>query len=323
MINGGRRALQQDDVAHTSLIPAVAMFLTVLVGELPGRPLPGRLRRAGGEPVNPRDVDDDLEEEEGLSRREMRITRRERIERAARAARLEALPPEYEGTLLEVEDLRTSFRTPRGTVRAVDGVSLTVDARDRARHRRRVGVGQDRAGSLDHGTADRRATWSAAARSATRGRELIGAPPAELRRLWGTEMAMVFQDPMTSLNPVMRIGRQITEGMRYHLGLSKEAAQVVAVKLLSDVGIPDPERAAAPVPARAVGGHAAAGHDRHRAGHRAEAAAGRRAHHGARRHRAGPDPRPAPARSSASATWRWSSSPTTSAWWPAAPTRSS
>jgi oligopeptide/dipeptide ABC transporter ATP-binding protein len=203
--------------------------------------------------VNPRDVDDDLEEEEGLSRREMRITRRERIERAARAARLEALPPEYEGTLLEVEDLRTSFRTPRGTVRAVDGVSLTVERGTVLGIVGESGSGKTVLARSIMGLL----TASNVERSGSvryEGTELIGADAAQLRRLWGTEMAVVFQDPMTSLNPVMRIGRQITEGMRYHLGLSKDAAQVLALKLLSDVGIPDPEERLRQYPHELSGG---------------------------------------------------------------------
>jgi oligopeptide/dipeptide ABC transporter ATP-binding protein len=73
------------------------------------------------------------------------------------------------------------------------------------------------------------------------GRELVGLPPKQLRRLWGTEMAMVFQDPMTSLNPVVRIGRQITESLRVHLGMSRRQATEKAVDLLRSVGIPSPE----------------------------------------------------------------------------------
>jgi peptide/nickel transport system ATP-binding protein len=60
--------------------------------------------------------------------------------------------------------------------------------------------------------------------------------------MWGTEMAMVFQDPMTSLNPVLKIGRQLTEGLRYHLDIPKDEAHEQAVQLLNSVGIPDPTR---------------------------------------------------------------------------------
>ena len=74
------------------------------------------------------------------------------------------------------------------------------------------------------------------------GRELVGQSPAKLRRLWGREMAMVFQDPMTSLNPVVKIGRQLTEGLTQNLGMSKKEAKELAIAGLRSVGIPSPER---------------------------------------------------------------------------------
>jgi oligopeptide/dipeptide ABC transporter ATP-binding protein len=73
-------------------------------------------------------------------------------------------------------------------------------------------------------------------------RDITGAPPAVMRHVWGTEMAMVFQDPMTSLNPVMKVGRQITESLRHHLHMPKDEASATARSLLKSVGIPEPER---------------------------------------------------------------------------------
>src|SRR3546814_1478217 len=72
------------------------------------------------------------------------------------------------------------------------------------------------------------------------GQELTELNRKDLRSLWGTGMAMVFQDPMTSLNPVMKIGRQLTEGLRRHLDMSKDDANATAVELLSSVGIQEP-----------------------------------------------------------------------------------
>jgi len=146
-----------------------------------------------------------------------------------------------EAPLLVVEDLATRFRTPNGLVRAVDGVSLTLE-----RGRTLGVVGESGSGktvlsrSIMGLLTSREVEHSGSVRY--RGKELLGAKPAEMRELWGTEMAMVFQDPMTSLNPVMKIGRQITEGLRYHHNLSKADARDQALELLKSVGIPDPVR---------------------------------------------------------------------------------
>ena len=75
-----------------------------------------------------------------------------------------------------------------------------------------------------------------------------------MRENWGTEMAMVFQDPMTSLNPVMKIGRQITESLRYHLGMPTRQANDTALALLKSVGIPEPERRLDEYPHQLSGG---------------------------------------------------------------------
>ena len=77
-------------------------------------------------------------------------------------------------------------------------------------------------------------------RSATTAQEILNAPNDELRELWGTQIAMVFQDPMTSLNPVQQIGNQIIEPLRIHLKLPKDEAKETALSLLMQVGIPSP-----------------------------------------------------------------------------------
>src|SRR3954454_1945373 len=123
-------------------------------------------------------------------------------------------------TLLEVHDLTSRFWTDRGWLRAVDSVSLLLDAG------RTLGiVGESGSGK----SVLSRSIMGLAARQGAvlegsvrfRGRELVGASNRELRSLWGTEMAMVFQDPMTSLNPVVRIGRQITESLQVHLDMDR------------------------------------------------------------------------------------------------------
>jgi peptide/nickel transport system ATP-binding protein len=86
------------------------------------------------------------------------------------------------------------------------------------------------------------------------GVEIADLPGRAMRRYWGTEMAMVFQDPMTSLNPVMRIGNQIMEGLRIHLGESKKDATETALALLKSVRIPEPERRLREYPHQLSGG---------------------------------------------------------------------
>ena len=144
------------------------------------------------------------------------------------------------GRLLEVRDIRTEFPTPRGPLRAVDGVSFDLE-----RGRTLGIVGESGSGKsvlsrsimgLLPGTAQRTGEVR------FEGRELTSLSENEVRDLWGTEMAMVFQDPMTALNPVMRIGRQITESLRFHLDMGKSDAQETAVSLLRAVKIPEPEK---------------------------------------------------------------------------------
>ncbi len=86
------------------------------------------------------------------------------------------------------------------------------------------------------------------------GTEILNAPNDELRKLWSTHIAMVFQDPMTSLNPVQRIGHQITEPLRIHLKLSRAEAKETALSLLMQVGIPSPVERYEAYPAQLSGG---------------------------------------------------------------------
>ena len=86
------------------------------------------------------------------------------------------------------------------------------------------------------------------------GTEILNVAQRRLRRLWGTQIAMVFQDPMTSLNPVQRIGNQITESLKIHLKLSKAEAKETALSLLMQVGIPSPVERFEAYPAQLSGG---------------------------------------------------------------------
>jgi oligopeptide/dipeptide ABC transporter ATP-binding protein len=155
--------------------------------------------------------------------------------------------------LLEVEDLHVSFATSRGPLQAVQGVSLTLD------QGKTLGiVGESGSGK----TVLSRAIMGLLPRASTTqtgsvrydGAELLNAPNDVLRKLWSTHIAMVFQDPMTSLNPVQRIGNQITEPLKIHLKLSKSEAKETALSLLMQVGIPSPVERYEAYPAQLSGG---------------------------------------------------------------------
>jgi oligopeptide/dipeptide ABC transporter ATP-binding protein len=142
--------------------------------------------------------------------------------------------------LLVVDDLHTSFRTSRGTVKAVDGVSLTVD-----RGATLGVVGESGSGktvlsrSIMGLLPPRDVIRSGTVKFA--GHDLTAMDDSQLRQVWGAELSMIFQDPMTALNPVKRIGVQITESLRLHMGMDRKEARANAIELLRSVGIPSPQ----------------------------------------------------------------------------------
>jgi peptide/nickel transport system ATP-binding protein len=176
----------------------------------------------------------------------------ERTIRSASADRGAPVRPDT-GCLLEVTDLRTSFRTPRGRVRAVDGVSFTLD-----RGRSLGIVGESGSGKT---VLSRSIMGLIAGRSVDRqgsvrfeGQELIGLSSRQMRHIWGQEMSMIFQDPMTSLNPLMKIGKQITEPLKAHLDMKGKQAEETAEQLLRDVQIPEAGRRLGQYPHELSGG---------------------------------------------------------------------
>jgi peptide/nickel transport system ATP-binding protein len=146
------------------------------------------------------------------------------------------------GPLLEVDDLRTWFRTPRGTVHAVDGVSFSLERGKTIGIVGESGSGKTVLSRSIMGLLPKSTTFHPTGRVMFDGQDLLKLPTREMRDIWGEEMAMVFQDPMTSLNPVVKIGRQITEGLEHHLHMSRGDAREAAVALLTSVGIPEPVR---------------------------------------------------------------------------------
>jgi oligopeptide/dipeptide ABC transporter ATP-binding protein len=143
--------------------------------------------------------------------------------------------------VLEVDDLTVRFRTKQGTARVVNRLSYTLDAGETL-----AIVGESGSGksvgvlSLLGLVPQPPAEVTGAVRYG--GQDLLALPPEGLRRVRGKEIAMIFQDPMTSLNPVLTVGRQLTESMELHLGLDDRAARERAVDLLDRVGIPSAHR---------------------------------------------------------------------------------
>jgi peptide/nickel transport system ATP-binding protein len=160
---------------------------------------------------------------------------------------------EYEGPLLEVTDLTTYFATDRGLVRAVDGVSFALE------RGKTVGiVGESGSGktvlarSIMNLLPKRGVVREGSVKF--EGKEILDLPSKEMRRFWGAQMSMIFQDPMTSLNPVMKIGKQITESIREHLDVTRDYAMELAESLLESVRIPEAKRRLKDYPHQMSGG---------------------------------------------------------------------
>ncbi|MFH1605138.1 MAG: ABC transporter ATP-binding protein [Pseudomonadota bacterium] len=156
--------------------------------------------------------------------------------------------------LLEVEDLRTQFDTSAGTVRAVDGISYTVDEGET------VGiVGESGCGKSVGALSSLRLIAEPPGRIASgsirfAGTNLLTLDDAGIREVRGGQISMVFQEPMTSLNPVLTIGLQLCETMELHLKLSAAQAQARAIELLDMVGISEPARRLQQYPHHLSGG---------------------------------------------------------------------
>ena len=143
--------------------------------------------------------------------------------------------------LLEVNDLKTYFRTDDGVVRAVDGVSFTVDKGQTLGIVGESGSGKSVTCLTIMGLNPKRSA-SSTGTALWKGEDLLTASPKRLREIRGSEIAMIFQDPMTSLNPVHKIGDQLAEAMRLHEDVSKKQSRARALELLKAVGIPRAER---------------------------------------------------------------------------------
>src|SRR5216684_8667136 len=155
-------------------------------------------------------------------------------------------------TLLEIQDLHTVFKTKAGMVKAVDGVSFEISPGET------LGiVGESGSGKSVTALSVMRLQRPGKILSGKvmfKGRDLTKVSEGEMREIRGQDIAMIFQDPMTSLNPVFRTGWQVGEPVRLHHGWDKARAMGVAVSMLGKVGIPAPEKRARDYPHQFSGG---------------------------------------------------------------------
>ena len=155
--------------------------------------------------------------------------------------------------LLVVDDLRMQIDSPRGVIRAVDGISLHVRAGEAV-----AIVGESGSGKTLTARSILRLLPGrgriTAGQVLFRGRDLVRLSESDMRAVRGAEIAAIFQDPMSYLNPVMRIGDQITEVLRFHQRIGRQQAYRQAIALLRQVHIPAPERVARSYPHQLSGG---------------------------------------------------------------------
>ncbi|MDD9742595.1 MULTISPECIES: oligopeptide/dipeptide ABC transporter ATP-binding protein [Marinovum] len=142
--------------------------------------------------------------------------------------------------LLSVRDLSVSFDTPDGTVRAVNGISLDLAKRDTLAIVGESGSGKTQLAFAMLGLLARNGRSEGSVR--IEGQDILNLPEAKLNKVRAERVAMIFQDPMTSLNPYLKIGTQMAEVLQLHLGKSKRAAMEDAARMLDAVRIPDAKR---------------------------------------------------------------------------------
>jgi peptide/nickel transport system ATP-binding protein len=142
--------------------------------------------------------------------------------------------------LLEVKDLKTSFKTDDGVVQAVDGISFSVEKGETLAIVGESGCGKSVTCMSIMGLLPKQNTIHSG-QALLNGTDLLSMPSDKLRRVRGTDVAMIFQDPMTSLNPVHTVGRQLREAIEVHENVSKDRANARALEMMKAVGIPRAE----------------------------------------------------------------------------------
>jgi peptide/nickel transport system ATP-binding protein len=166
---------------------------------------------------------------------------------------IRAWPSGFDMALLEIENLQTHFRTPDGVIRAVDGVSFRVEEGETL-----AIVGESGCGKSVTANSILRLIPQPPGKIAGsirfQGVDLLKLPERAMRDIRGNDISMVFQEPMTSLNPVLTVGRQIGETLRLHQGLGWKPAEDRAVEMLRLVGIAEPHRRVREYPHQLSGG---------------------------------------------------------------------
>ncbi|MFZ5692055.1 MAG: dipeptide ABC transporter ATP-binding protein [Pseudomonadota bacterium] len=157
-------------------------------------------------------------------------------------------------SLLEVDDLHVQFLTSRGVVRAVEGLSYHVDPGEVVAIVGESGSGKSVSALSIMRLLPKLTGRIPKGRVIFNGRNLLDLSDEEMREIRGRDISMIFQEPMTSLNPILTIGLQITEPLRIHLGMTEEQARARAIELLGLVGIPDPARRLEQYPHQFSGG---------------------------------------------------------------------
>ena len=157
-------------------------------------------------------------------------------------------------TLLRVDDLAVEFATDEGVVHAVNGISYELNEGDSLGIVGESGCGKSVSTLAIMGLVARPAGRVARGAINFQGQDLLEISSEEMRQIRGKQIAMIFQDPMSSLNPVYPVGRQIEESLRLHLGMNKHEARARAVELLDTVGIPVPEERVKDYPHQLSGG---------------------------------------------------------------------
>ena len=150
--------------------------------------------------------------------------------------------------LLEIDNLRVTFDTRHGMVTALDSVSLHLNAGETLGVVGESGCGKSITALSVMGLIPQPPGRIAGGSIRLNGEDLVGAEPARLRSLRGSDVAMIFQEPMTSLNPVLRCGDQIAEAIMLHQNVDSARASRLAVELLDRVGIPAPAQRARDYP---------------------------------------------------------------------------